>query len=238
MLKAMIASCRKPSMTRPEFFHYMSTVHAPMAVKLPAIRDNNLFAVQNRTHLPEEGVQIATLYRQPLERDSLIELAFENLAALMRVMDDPDYLARIRPDEANFNDLSRGLLVFADEQELFSTPGSEASYKLFDYVRRRPGTSAEQFHRDWRAYGASLTANPAYRQLARKRIHNVSVEGHPTAIMPVSDYDGVACTFFDSFEDADRLVRSGLANGEKELVDIEHCITIVASGRKIIPQAM
>ncbi|ABQ71665.1 hypothetical protein Swit_5052 (plasmid) [Rhizorhabdus wittichii RW1] len=233
MLKAMIASCRRPTLSRPEFFHYMANVHAPMATSLPAIAANILHATQNRTMLPEDNVDIATLYRHDKTRDSVVELCFDNLTRMMNIMEDEGYLSTIRPDEENFNDLTRALLVFLDEEEQFSSTSEELTHKTFDYVRRRRDMTPEEFQVQWADYGRSLASNDAYRALAKKRIHNIPTEGHPTAIMPPQDFDGVAATFFDSFADADALVRQGLADGEKKLVDIGECLSIVVVGGRI-----
>ena len=60
----------------------------------------------------------------PVAFDGITELWFDSVDDLAAVFTDPEYLARIRPDEASFLDLPRCEFVVSEENPVFPKESS------------------------------------------------------------------------------------------------------------------
>ena len=58
-----------------------------------------------RRYVREQAIAAELPGMPPAKYDGVTELWFDNVAALGRCFSDPEYLARIRPDEESFLDL-------------------------------------------------------------------------------------------------------------------------------------
>ena len=56
----------------------------------------------------------------PVKYDGITELWFDDVEAIGRLFSDPEYLERIRPDEASFLDLERCDFIVSQENAVFS----------------------------------------------------------------------------------------------------------------------
>ncbi len=99
MIKFTILLRRKPSMTQEEFVAYHREKHAPLFCALPAVQQSVRKYVQQHT-LPIEMPGLP-----PAKYDGITELWFDDANDIGTLFNDPDYLARIRPDEERFLDL-------------------------------------------------------------------------------------------------------------------------------------
>ena len=135
MLKMMITCRRNPSMSRAQFFHHLRHVHWPLIQRYPDVVDAVPGYVQNHTVLPEPGVELSAPFKLAVERDSVIELAFDGVAGIHRLLSVPAYMQHVRPDEARFNDLAHNIMVLAHASSVFRAP-SVGRCKRFDFIRR------------------------------------------------------------------------------------------------------
>lgn len=83
MLKMIITCRRNPAMSRPEFFDHLRNVHWPLIQQYPDVLAAVPGYVQNHSVLPEPGFELSAPYRIAAERDSVIELKFEGVAAIL-----------------------------------------------------------------------------------------------------------------------------------------------------------
>jgi len=113
MVKVIVLLSRLPHITREEFARYYEEHHAPFI--LTVLPDIKLY---RRNHVigNSEGPEDQRINAAPF--DTLTELRFSDEAAYQRFANanlDPDIIARIRADEANFLDHTKTLIFRVDE---------------------------------------------------------------------------------------------------------------------------
>ena len=99
MIKFTILLARKPSLTHAEFVEHHRTVHASLFLSIPVVQ------ATVRRYVQEHAIPAELPGMPPAKYDGITELWFDDVAALGRCFSDPEYLARVRPDEASFLDL-------------------------------------------------------------------------------------------------------------------------------------
>jgi uncharacterized protein (TIGR02118 family) len=88
--------------------------------------------------------------------------------------------------------------------------------KLFVFVRRKAGLTAEEFGRAWYEEHAPLTlAAPGFRRRVRRYVQNHPIRDADVPGLTLSDFDGVAELWLDSVDD----LRAALADPETEHVE-------------------
>jgi hypothetical protein len=91
---------RKPMLSHDEFVEYHKTNHAPLFMPITVVEDTVRRYVQQHA-LP---VQLPGL--PSVKYDGVTELWFHDVDALALCFGDAEYMAKLRPDEENFLDLS------------------------------------------------------------------------------------------------------------------------------------
>ena len=180
MLKMVITARRNPSMARPEFFRHLREKHWPTVRRHEEPYALLLGYLQNHALGPAAPASIATPFRLEQERDSVIELWFESDAALARLVQMPDYLAYVRPDEAVFNDLPSNIMVRTADREYFRAV-TMGRCKRFDFIARGVEVDAEEFAEALDADGCALALDPYYTAHVDRHVHNLaraSEDGH------------------------------------------------------------
>jgi hypothetical protein len=174
MLKMIINCRRNPSLSRQEFFEHLRNVHWPLIQRYPDVLSAVLGYVQNHTVQPERGFELSAPYKIATERDSVIELRFDGMAGIERLLAIPSYQQHVRPDEASFNDLPHNIMVLTEAAGIFRAP-SVGRCKRFDFIRRAPGTAAPTFGAEVKKQGASLALDPFYTSHVDRHVDNVVV---------------------------------------------------------------
>jgi EthD domain len=226
-LKMVLCSRRHPSMSRPEFFAYLTDVHAPLVLGVPEFLCYLRRYVQNHALLEEDGINPPPAYRHATDRDSVIELSFDSAASLHEATQLPRYLDTIRPDESRFNDLARLIAIPAEEVAIFGereAPG----WKMFDFLQKREDLSRESFLTLWRRDAARLATDAQYRDIVRKRVHNVPLATDSADFAPASAYDGVTEIWLGDFEHLRLFNASGFRSGELEFANAERSFSVLA----------
>lgn len=106
MVKLVYCICRKPSLTREEFVRYWADVHGPIGARIPGLRK----LVQSYT-IPAPGDV------RPPDFDGMAELWFEDLAALLRARQSPEWQAS-GADERHFLDPTRFAYFVTEERQI------------------------------------------------------------------------------------------------------------------------
>lgn len=114
MIKFTILLARKPSLTHAEFVAHHKNVHAGLFMSLPVVR------ATVRRYVQEHAIAAELPGLPPAKYDGITELWFDDVAALGRCFSDPEYLARIRPDEASFLDLHACDFIVSTEHVVFA----------------------------------------------------------------------------------------------------------------------
>lgn len=99
MIKFTILLVRKPELTHGEFVEHHKTVHADLFMSIPAVQQTV------RRYVQQHVIKAELPGMPPTKYDGITELWFDDVEALARCFSDPEYLTRIRPDEASFLDL-------------------------------------------------------------------------------------------------------------------------------------
>ena len=112
MIKFTILLKRKSTLTHEQFVDYHKTRHAPLFTSIPAVQAHVRRYVQQHT-LPVELPGLP-----PVKYDGITELWFDDVPAIAAVFGDPEYLARVRPDEEKFLDLHGCDFVISQENPI------------------------------------------------------------------------------------------------------------------------
>ena len=172
LLKMIITCRRNPTMSRPEFFHHLRNVHWPLIQRHPDVLARLPGYVQNHSVLPEKDLQLLAPFEIALERDSVIELKFDGIAGIDRLLSTPSYMQYIRPDEARFNDLPHNIMVLTEASLIFQA-SSVGRCKRFDFIRRASRTTAPAFHAVVKQQSQSLAIDPLYTAHVDRHTDNV-----------------------------------------------------------------
>ncbi|GJI87587.1 EthD domain-containing protein [Duganella hordei] len=223
-LKVVLSSARHPSMSRDEFFNHLSNIHAPLVQSMPETMHYVRKYVQNHSRLAADGAPIDTVYPHLATRDSVIELWFDSKEMFLNLMSAPNYAEVVRPDEARFNDLSKLIIVATQEQllhvnALLTTVGGPAQIKTFDFIKRKHGTSAEDFAAAWPAYQQAFAGSQAYERNVAAHVWNSALKPASNPFGVAADYDGVLETWFQSYDALAQFQREYSAT--RHLVDLE-----------------
>lgn len=238
-LKIILVPRRHPSMTRPQFFDYLAHQHAALVKSVPEFTRYLKRYVQNHTRLPNEGAAVATPFRRALDRDSVIELWFDDVEGLHKGLAEPRYQELIRPDEARFNDLSSLIVTATTRIARLKAQGEPVKYKLFDVLKRRGDLNRSTFMARWQQHLTLLASRPGYRELARRVELNGVVPDDNNPFGQPADFDGIQETWVSNFEDAGKIaaLRMGDAvvlKSESAFVDWEASFSVLAIENPII----
>jgi hypothetical protein len=171
VLKMMITCRRNPSMSRAQFFHHLRHVHWPFIQRYPEVTDAIPGYMQNYTVLPEPGLDLPAPFKLAVERDSIIELAFDGVAGIHRLLSVPAYMQHIRPDEARFNDLAHNIMALANASSVFRPAVGRC--KRFDFIRRAPAIDAATFRAKLGGHSQALALDPVYTAHVDRHVDNI-----------------------------------------------------------------
>ncbi|MEL0250750.1 MAG: EthD domain-containing protein [Novosphingobium sp.] len=168
----IITARRNPAMSRRDFHHHLRHVHWPLIQSLPRVEQALGGYVQNHALGPDSPVEAEPAIPVATDRDSVIELFFDNEAALGHLAAIPEYLAQVRPDEAYFNDLPHNMMVQTAPEIVF-TAARTGRCKRFDFLARAAGVDAQDFVERIRACGRDLALDPLYTGQIDRLVHNI-----------------------------------------------------------------
>jgi uncharacterized protein (TIGR02118 family) len=166
MIKRIVFVSRRADLSPTAFQDYWRRQHGPL-VRDAAVTGRTLRGyVQGMTALEAYQGDLQPAY------DGTAELYFDSQADADAFFADPEYLARIHPDESNFADLGRCAVVATDGPEIVCgpEPARAAGVKLVIGVKRHPALSVA-----------------AWRDHMRSR-HAALVRDHPTSQRYLSGY--------------------------------------------------
>jgi uncharacterized protein (TIGR02118 family) len=126
MIKVMTLLRRHPSLTREEFLDYWLNRHAPLVRSVPEFWRHVRGYRQNHAviTLPVFGAQPSTEAPATEGYDGCAELWFDSPESLQQAVQEPAYLAIIRPDELKcFADLSQAPVLIVTEHVIAPLEG-------------------------------------------------------------------------------------------------------------------
>ena len=114
MIKFTILLTRKPSLTHSEFVEHHKSVHAPLFMSVDVVKKTV------RRYVQQHAMPVELPGMPPVKYDGITELWFDDTEHLGRCFSDPEYLARVRPDEETFLDLHACDFVVTTENVVLS----------------------------------------------------------------------------------------------------------------------
>lgn len=109
MIKFTILLVRLPALSHAQFVSHHRDVHAQLFMSIPVVRKTV------RRYIQQHALPVALPGMPPVAFDGVTELWFDDIDALSTCFSDPDYLARVRPDEASFLDLHACQFIISSE---------------------------------------------------------------------------------------------------------------------------
>jgi hypothetical protein len=239
MLKIILVPRRHPDMTRPQFFDYLANKHASLVKSVPEFTRYLRRYVQNHSRLAQDGADVTTPFQRAVDRDSVIELWFDDGHSFHRALAEPRYQEVIRPDEARFNDLPNLIVLATTEVAGLPAQGGPTGFKLFDVMKRKADIDRTTFLARWQRHSELLRSRSAYRLAARKSVLNAIVADDSNPFGQPADFDGVMETWLGRFADAGviaklRLDDPELAASEVSFVDASASFSVLAVENPVI----
>ena len=109
MVKLIVCVKRNPDMEVEEFHQYWRTSHGGLIKSIPGLR--KYIRKYSQSHTVPQAYE-----RNEAPFDGVAELWFDDMAAVDGFFADPDYIAKIRPDELKFTDHTN-LVWFVTQEE-------------------------------------------------------------------------------------------------------------------------
>ena len=104
----------------------------------------------------------------------MIELWFDGMEGIDRLLSIPSYLQYVRPDEAAFNDLAHNIMLLTQATTVFRAP-SIGRCKRFDFIRRSKGADADAFAVKVKDQARALALDPLYTGQIDRHVENFPV---------------------------------------------------------------
>ena len=114
MIKFTILLKRRPSLTHDEFVEHHKSVHAKLFMSVAVVKQTV------RRYVQQHGMDIDLPEMPKTKFDGMTELWFDDVASLGRCFSDPEYMARVRPDEESFLDLHGCDFIVSAENVVFA----------------------------------------------------------------------------------------------------------------------
>ena len=115
---------RKPGMSHEEFSKYWREIHGPLLANNPKISKYIKRYIQHHISPNRSAPGL-----QQLPYDGFSEVWFATMEDRTKMFAEPDFQAKVIPDEANFLDLSRTRTSMSDMQVVQVGPDIEAMLK-------------------------------------------------------------------------------------------------------------
>jgi uncharacterized protein (TIGR02118 family) len=225
---------RNPALSVDEFHDHWRAKHAPLIRETPGVADRIVRYEQNH--------RTAHDYARGGDFDGVAIQWFESMDDFVSMVSDPEYQARVAPDEAALLDLE-GLVWILTDQEEVVVAGPErrddSVTKLICMVKRRPGVSIDDFHHHWRTVHSPLNCNtPSIAQyfVRYERNHRIDADyQRPGA----SEFDGAAVEWYPSaqaFYDmiGEPAYRELIAPDEDEFLDRDNLVWLLTDPEETI----
>ncbi len=114
MIKLTILLTRNRKLSYDAFVEHHKTRHAELFMSIPAVKETV------RRYIQQHAIELDPPGLPPRKYDGITELWFDDVHALGRCFSDPEYLAVVRPDEADFLDLEACEFILSTEHPVLT----------------------------------------------------------------------------------------------------------------------
>ena len=226
MIKVFYLVSKRPDISDEQFHRHWREVHAPMALKIPALRRY----VQSH-RIKHAGFGLSSPY------DGVAEVWFDNLNTARQMRESREYIEGAFADEPNFIDTSRLAWIATQENVVLAGPKTEKktpSVKALFFPKRKPGMSVADFQNYWRERHAPIV--PKTPALLRYVQCHILAETYQDD-MP--KHDGVAELWWPDLASLEKAAvspefRVEQLNDARQFVDVDHLEGFVAEENRVI----
>ncbi len=102
---------RNPKLTWEEFSQHWQNVHGPMISNLPIVKRHMKRYIQHHLRPQTDFEDV-----QSLDFDGFSETWFENAEARRQIVENPDFVAKVREDDKILLDLTKVRTIMYDQQ--------------------------------------------------------------------------------------------------------------------------
>jgi len=240
MIKIVMLLVRKPGMSREAFREHWLNVHGPLVMSIPGIKRHVVKYVQCHTlddwfpFLVGDG----PLY------DGAAEIWCNSLEEVQAMFAEPSVQEQVYPDELEFLDMDRFVLLLLEEHLVYERPGSKihGGIKLFELPVRKQGLTRKQCHDHWlNVHGPAVLNSPEMIAPMRRYVQSHSLE-EPIEGIPPMAYDGLAELWFDSreglTESFGNQYMQRVQTDEANFADLDKCTAFAAEEYVIYERGM
>jgi uncharacterized protein (TIGR02118 family) len=174
MIKIVAPVRRRPGMTHNEFCRYIETVHGGLVRANPTGLSRY---VQNHIFDSAYGADGDDGYAIVTPRDSVTELYFKDVAALMETFASPYTREVIGPDGKKFADESTTLNMLVSDREIPVSAKVETQIKVMHFLATGP-RPATDFADDWATFHVASQTAPLMESVGRC-VFSLPVTGGP-----------------------------------------------------------
>ncbi|MFF3911419.1 EthD domain-containing protein [Streptomyces sp. NPDC001848] len=235
--KTVLVPRLAPGRDRADAQDRIVTRHGRLVLSVPAFQSLFSRYAMNRVLDGTNGVPdpaSPTLYTPDAAALAVVEHVGPSRRAYLRAREDPDYLARVRPEEEYLDRellTGRPSLYDVRSETVFGAP-EPGGIRIFDFVRRRADVPADAFFAALRADGDRLGRDTEYRSVVTHRVHDLVVEG-----LRGADHDVIVQTRVDGPEGLRRLarLRERLRAAQAEYADADGSFSLVTREHLLVP---
>jgi uncharacterized protein (TIGR02118 family) len=112
MIKVTFLLVRNPALSRKEFIDHHRNSHAALFMSVPIVQQTV------RGYVQQHALELALPGLPEMKYDGITELWFDDVESFGRCFSDPEYVAKVRPDELTFLDLLACGLVISTENRV------------------------------------------------------------------------------------------------------------------------
>jgi len=178
MFKDFLLARHAPNKSPTEVQSYLEYVHAPLALSVTALAQELQRYTMN--HVVSDDRARCALHAGLPGLVTVVEHVLGGWPGIGRFSVDPDYLARVKPDEQHMETtLLHGPPPFvAVEQELpiFHSEGTDA-VRIFDFIRGAANLARAEFLTALHQDGQGWARCAHYRAAVTQRVHSIVGEG-------------------------------------------------------------
>jgi EthD domain len=187
--KLMIVGRRRAGTTLAEHHHHILNVHGARVLDYIAHDPDKAPKRYAQNRVLDGSFRKGGPAHDPfaLNRDFVTQIWFNDPTDAMRSVQQPFYLAQLRPDEDRFVDQASVVKLAVREQRVANPPDGRATIKLFSFYTKAAATDSASFLRTWRDCGCALAASVG-SNLAFGHVQN-EVLSRPGETSPVDAID-------------------------------------------------
>jgi hypothetical protein len=214
----------------------MVSQHGPLALSSPTLKAIFRRYVFNEVLPSDDGMDAPGLYRRDSEPMLLVEHVWTSAEAFSLALQDPEYLATVRPDEEYLGReiVGRVPTAYHLEESIVFSSGNNGDRKVFDFLKKRSDVSDTEFVNALEDAAVGLRDDSDLRTVVHKRVHNLVQKTDSLYVASGKDYDAVIESWVSDYT-AVSAFHAQLRAAEASFVDAQASFSLFAREISLFP---